>query len=167
LGGEYFRSFRFLFAGLVGYLAYVSIFPSWLSAWLHKLRGVKIGRYRLVYIAPNVLIDSLFPELVTIGDNVYITRGAKIIAHTNLTPELQALTGRKNMTGAVTIGHGAFIGVNAIVLPDVTIGNMAIVGAGAVVTKSIPDYAIAVGNPAKVVGDVRDLAARRAASPQS
>jgi len=38
-----------------------------------------------------------------------------------------------------------------IILPGVTIGRGAVVGAGAVVSKDIPDYAVAVGNPAKVV----------------
>jgi acetyltransferase-like isoleucine patch superfamily enzyme len=50
----------------------------------------------------------------------------------------------------------ASIGSNATVLPGVTIGEKAIVGAGAVVTEDVPDYAIVVGVPARVIGDVRD-----------
>lgn len=53
--------------------------------------------------------------------------------------------------GDVEIGHGVWIGDSVIVLPGAKIGNGAVIGAGAVVTKPIPDYAIAVGNPAKVV----------------
>lgn len=51
---------------------------------------------------------------------------------------------------------GASIGSNATILPGVTIGKKAIVGAGAVVTSDVPDYAIVVGVPARIVGDVRD-----------
>ena len=52
----------------------------------------------------------------------------------------------------VRIGHGVWIGDSVVVLGGVTVGNGAVIGAGAVVTKSVPPYAIAVGNPAKVVG---------------
>lgn len=49
-----------------------------------------------------------------------------------------------------TVKAGASIGGGAIILPGVTIGRMAMVGAGAVVTKSVPDCAVVVGNPAKI-----------------
>jgi hypothetical protein len=51
----------------------------------------------------------------------------------------------------VTIGHDVWIGHGAIVLPGRDIGTGAVVGAGSVVTKDIPAYAIAVGNPARVI----------------
>lgn len=53
--------------------------------------------------------------------------------------------------GEVVIGSGSWIGENAIILPGVKIGKKCIIGAGSVVTKSIPDYSMAVGNPARVV----------------
>ncbi|MEM5668362.1 CatB-related O-acetyltransferase [Bacillus cereus] len=49
------------------------------------------------------------------------------------------------------IGNDVWIGANAIIMRGVSIGNGAIIGAGSVVTKDIPAYAIAVGNPAKVI----------------
>ena len=55
---------------------------------------------------------------------------------------------------------GASIGANATILPGVRIGSGAMVGAGAVVTRSVPPNAIAVGNPARIVGYVGDQAAR-------
>lgn len=151
-----FFNFIFLFKGVLGYIAYVIIFPTWLSALVHKIRGVKIDKYKTVYIAPNVLIDNSFPENITVGNYVYLTRGCKIIAHTAFTPIAQEYTKCEYVLGSVVIEDGAYIGVNAVVLPNVRIGKCAVIGSGAVVTKDIPDYAIAVGCPAKVIGDIRE-----------
>ncbi|HEY0299744.1 MAG TPA: DapH/DapD/GlmU-related protein [Rhizomicrobium sp.] len=62
----------------------------------------------------------------------------------------------------VTIGHDVWIGHGAIVLPGRAIGNGAVIGAGCVVTRDIPAYAIAVGNPARVLRPrfAHDIAAR-------
>jgi acetyltransferase-like isoleucine patch superfamily enzyme len=53
--------------------------------------------------------------------------------------------------GSINIGHDVWIGANSIILSGVSIGTGAIIGAGTVVTKDIPPYAIAVGNPAKII----------------
>ena len=51
----------------------------------------------------------------------------------------------------VTIGHDVWIGHGAVVLPGRTIGTGAVVGAGSVVTRDVSEYAIVVGNPARIV----------------
>ena len=51
----------------------------------------------------------------------------------------------------IEIRDGCWIGEKVCILPGVTIGKKSIVGAGSIVTKSIPDYSIAVGNPARVI----------------
>ena len=55
----------------------------------------------------------------------------------------------------VTIGDDVWIGARSIILPGVTIGSHVIIGAGAVVSKDVPDWGVAVGNPARVVRDRR------------
>ncbi len=154
---KYFSNLGFLTKGVLGYLAYIAIAPPWLSAWIHKVRGVKINNYKTVYIAPNVLIDTTFPENISIGDYVYITRGAKVICHTAYTPLTQEIVGIEYSVSNVVIEEGAYIGVNAIIMPSVRIGRCAIVASGAVVTSDIPDFAIFAGVPARQIGDVRKL----------
>uniref|UniRef100_UPI0030DC1474 WxcM-like domain-containing protein n=1 Tax=Pseudomonas sp. EA_15y_Pfl1_P102 TaxID=3088685 RepID=UPI0030DC1474 len=51
-----------------------------------------------------------------------------------------------------SVRRNASIGANATILPGVEIGEQAMIGAGAVVTRSVPDYAIVVGNPATIIG---------------
>jgi Hexapeptide repeat of succinyl-transferase len=53
--------------------------------------------------------------------------------------------------GTTTIGNDVWIGLGAVVLSGVTIGDGAVIGAGAVVSKSVPPYAVVVGNPAQIV----------------
>ncbi len=57
----------------------------------------------------------------------------------------------------VEIGDFSFIGVSAVVLPGVKVGRGCIIAAGAVLSCSIPDFSIAAGNPAKVIGSTLDM----------
>lgn len=54
--------------------------------------------------------------------------------------------------GSTAIGDGASIGANATILPNVKIGRWAMIAAGSTVTRDVPDYALVVGSPARVVG---------------
>ena len=51
--------------------------------------------------------------------------------------------------------EGSSIGAGATLLPGVSVGKRAMVGAGSVVTRSVPDYALVIGNPARIVADLR------------
>lgn len=53
-----------------------------------------------------------------------------------------------------TVKYGAAIGANATIVCGITIGKWAMIGSGAVVTKDVPDYALVVGNPARIIGYV-------------
>lgn len=57
----------------------------------------------------------------------------------------------RNAFPTLVIKAGASIGANATILPGITIGRSAMIGAGSVVTKDVPDFAVVVGNPAKIV----------------
>ncbi len=59
---------------------------------------------------------------------------------------------RKDEYRVTLVKQGASIGANATVVCGNTIGRYAFIGAGAVVTRDVPDYAMVVGNPSRVVG---------------
>lgn len=103
---------------------------------LHRLRGVKIGRG--VWIGYQALIETGYPDKVTIGDRVIIGIRSTILAH------FQDLTG-------VSIENDVYIGAGAMILPGVTVGQGSVVSAGSVVTTSVPPMTVVQGNPAKRV----------------
>lgn len=57
--------------------------------------------------------------------------------------------------GPVIIKDNVWVGENVAIMPNVTIGKNAIIGANSVVTKDVPDYSVVVGNPAKVIKNLK------------
>ena len=96
-----------------------------------------------------------FLELVTIEDDVFV--GPNVTFADDPHPPCPRYG---ECVGGATVRSGASIGANATVLPGVVIGRGALVGAGAVVVDDVPDGAVAVGNPAHVVGTVAELQCR-------
>lgn len=115
----------------------------------HYLNGsINIGKN--VLLAKHVFID--YSGNVTIGDNVQLTNGVIVESHSH--PFHSDYKKSKSIVeqSSITIGEGVVVGSRAIIMPTChNIGKFARIGAGAVVTKDIPDYAVAVGVPAKIV----------------
>lgn len=128
-------------------LAMISPFVGF-NAFLHKLRGVTIGKE--VKIAHDVLIDPVEPKHIIIEDYVTISPRVTIYAHTNPTLPLYEYMGPRTIK-PVCIKEGVWIGTGTIILPGVTIGKYSVIGAGSVVVKDIPEHTLAVGVPAKPV----------------
>jgi UDP-2-acetamido-3-amino-2,3-dideoxy-glucuronate N-acetyltransferase len=103
-----------------------------------------------VVLGNNVKIQnnvSLYTG-VTCEDDVFL--GPSCV-FTNVTNPRSAVN-RRNQYAKTKVGKGATIGANATVVCGHDIGKFAFIGAGAVVTKTVPDYALVVGNPAKQIG---------------
>lgn len=111
----------------------------------------------------NVCAHTLIENDVVIGNNVTIKSGVFLWDGTRVEDEVfigpnatftnDAMPRSKVYPAVfkgITVKKGASIGANATILPGITIGCKAMVGAGAVVTRDVPDYAVVVGNPAKI-----------------
>lgn len=99
------------------------------------------------FIGQDVHFDSVYPELITIGNYCQITGGTVLLTH------YLDVSDKWNhwKKGNITIGDHVFIGMNTIITKPVTIGNGAVIGAGSVVTKDIPNGEIWGGNPARFI----------------
>jgi acetyltransferase-like isoleucine patch superfamily enzyme len=121
-------------------------------------------------VSPDHVLDRA--TVVSIGDRCLIGRGSGIVAHESVEIGDDVFTGHHvYVTDAnhgyadvdlpigkqfapprpVSIGAGSWLGHGTIVLPGSTIGRHVVVGAGAVVTGDLPDFTVAVGNPARVI----------------
>jgi len=127
-------------------------------------KNFKIGKGAQLYskdnskiiIGDNVLIglncDIGGSGEIEIQDNVIMASGINIVSsnHAYTDPNLP-IREQGGTWAKVTIQKDSWIGRNAIILSGVNIGKHCVVGAGSVVTKSIPDYSVVGGNPAKII----------------
>lgn len=126
----------------------------------HVLKNSRIGRDcnigQNVVIGPDVTIGdrckiqnnvSVYPG-VTLEDGVFC--GPSMVFTNVINP--RAEIERKHEYRPTLVKRGATIGANATLVCGHTIGRYALIGAGAVVTRDVPDFGLAVGNPARVIG---------------
>jgi UDP-2-acetamido-3-amino-2,3-dideoxy-glucuronate N-acetyltransferase len=118
-----------------------------------------------VHVGNNVKVQnnaSLY-EGVTIEDGVFI--GPHVIFTNDKIPRAITPDGRLKgkddwVLSATRVCFGAAIGAGVVIVTGVTIGRWSMVGSGAVVTRDLPDHALALGSPARIVGWVSAAGAR-------
>jgi UDP-2-acetamido-3-amino-2,3-dideoxy-glucuronate N-acetyltransferase len=126
----------------------------------HVMKGARLGQR--VIIGQNVNVDggTVIGNNVKIQNNVSVYTGTVIEDDVFLGPSCvltnvtnpRSQVNRHSLYESTLLRRGCSIGANATIVCGVTIGRYAFVGAGSVVTKSIPDFALVVGNPARQVG---------------
>ena len=140
----------------------------------------KIGKGTKIWHFSHIMKDCEIGERCNIGQNVVISPGVILGNNVKIQNNVSVYTGveceddvflgpscvftnvinprsfieRKDEYRKTIVGKGTSIGANATIVCGHNIGKYAFIGAGAVVTKDIPDYALVVGNPAKIVGYV-------------
>lgn len=101
----------------------------------------------------NSYIDSSFPWLVEIGDNVTIAPDVMILSHDGSTKKIIGYS----KVGKVKINNNVFIGAKSIILPNTIIGDNTVVGAGSIVKGNIPSNVVVAGSPTKIIMTINDF----------
>jgi acetyltransferase-like isoleucine patch superfamily enzyme len=114
---------------------------SFIGPFIEIQTGAKIGK------RCRVQSHSFICELVTIGDDCFISHGAMFINDSFVTG---GPANERNLWRQTKLGNRVSIGTNATILP-VRICDGAVIGAGAVVTKDITEAGFYVGNPARLL----------------
>ena len=112
-----------------------------------RKKGCRVGNNCRVYIHDL----GSEPNLISIGDNVTITGGVKLLTHDGSACLITQNGKRLYNYGEINIGSNVFIGTNSIIMPNVSVVDNVIIGAGAIVTKSITESGVYVGAPAKYI----------------
>lgn len=143
----------------VGLLVYVD--PRVYQYWYNKLlriQGMSIsGEPR--FIAKSARFDDF--NLIHINDRLVVSMNVHFLTHDySYTTSLISIGENPKtdvcMNREIYVDENVFIGMNTIILPGTRIGKNVIVGAGSVVRGRIPDNSIVAGNPAIIIGDIRE-----------
>ena len=128
--------------------------------WTHVCSGAKIGKNvslgQNVFVGNKVIIgdNCKIQNNVSIYDNVFLDDGVfcgPSVVFTNVYNP-RSMVSRKSEYRDTYVRKGASLGANSTIVCGNEIGSFAFVGAGAVINRSVPDYALMVGVPAKQIG---------------
>ena len=148
--------------------------------------GCTIGKGTKIWHFSHVMPNCQIGERCNLGQNVVVSPDVSLGTNVKVQNNVSIYTGvvceddvflgpsmvftniinprsaiiRKDQYAQTLVKKGASIGANATVICGNTIGRYALIGAGAVVTKSVPDYALVVGNPSKQMGWVSEYGHR-------
>jgi UDP-2-acetamido-3-amino-2,3-dideoxy-glucuronate N-acetyltransferase len=132
----------------------------------HVQAGSKIGRSCVLGQNVNIGSNVTVGDFVKIQNNVsvyegvtledYVFCGPSMVFTNVIDPRCRYPQSGSRFYRKTLVRQGASLGANATIVCGHTIGRHAFVGAGSVVTKDVPDFALVVGNPARVVGWVSE-----------
>jgi len=114
------------------------------------------------YLSKHINFDGGDFSLIEIHEGVSISSNVRILTHDWSHTVVAKAHGYKSkkpigIVSAVKIGANTMIGSGSIILPGATIGQGCLIGSGTVVRGNIPDNAIVIGSPGRLVGDTRNL----------
>lgn len=112
--------------------------------------NVLLSKRSVIGIGTAVMAGVSINSSVTIGKHCIINTNSSI-DHDCEIGDFVHISPNVGLAGNVTVGEGTHVGIGAQVIQGITIGKWATIGAGAVIIRDVPDYAVVVGNPGKII----------------
>lgn len=135
----------------MGFIDFIRLIRNKVKYYRLRKSGLIIGKD--TWVLNEVRNFGREPYLIRIGEHCTIAGGVQFITHDGGTrvfrdnPEYSYI----NKYGKIVIENNVYLGLNAIIMPNVTIGCNSVIGAGAVVRRNVPPNVCVAGNPARVV----------------
>lgn len=107
-------------------------------------RSVKMGE------GTAVMAGSVINAGATVGKHVILNTNCSV-DHDCIICDFVHISPNAALAGNVNIGEGTHVGISATIIQGLNIGKWVTIGAGAVVIRDVPDYAVVVGNPGKII----------------
>lgn len=108
--------------------------------------AIHVGEYTRIGLHNTIIGPVSIGNHVNLAQNVVVSGLNHNFQNPDIPIDRQGIS-----TSLVTIGDDIWIGANTTIIAGVSIGKHSVIGAGSVVTKDIPDYCVAVGNPARII----------------
>jgi sugar O-acyltransferase (sialic acid O-acetyltransferase NeuD family) len=112
--------------------------------------GVMTSKYIEIGLGIVITAGCIITTQVKIGNHAFLNLDTTV-GHDVVIKDFVNVSPGCHISGNVILKQGVDLGTGAVIIPGITVGKWATIGAGAVVTKDIPDNAVAVGVPAKVI----------------
>ncbi|MEN2489808.1 acetyltransferase [Flavobacterium sp. B11] len=109
-----------------------------------------VSEYARIKKGSVVMAGVIINSSVKIGKHCIINSGA-IIEHDCEIGDFCHISPNVSLAGNINVGEGTHIGIGACVIQGIKIGKWAIIGAGSVIINDVPDFAVIVGNPGKII----------------
>ncbi|MDD4514745.1 acyltransferase [Massilibacteroides sp.] len=116
------------------------------SALTNAVGEIIIGNHTRIGLGNTIIGPVQIGNHVNLAQNVVVSG----LNHNYENPD-NTIADQRIKTSLITISDDVWIGANTTILAGVTIGKHVVIGAGSVVNKDIPDYSVAVGNPARII----------------
>jgi sugar O-acyltransferase (sialic acid O-acetyltransferase NeuD family) len=104
----------------------------------------KISNGTVVMMGVIVNSDAVIGRHCIINSNAVVEHDCTIEDYVHISPNAA-------LAGGVFVGEGSQVGIGAVVIQNVRIGKWCVIGAGAIIIKDVPDFAVVVGNPGKII----------------